>query len=272
MKPIDADLLCEAIFPWGDKDPVDLFKIIQDAPEIRALMFGRWIDVSDDNESGEYMCSCCGTTFVEENRLDNYCRECGAMMIPADKFDSCSYSMYYCHKKLKNCNNCVVLRNRMERGPDNIMNESFTDNMLYRCLDCAYLIEGDNGAWVCDNCGKNICEISNSDCPNCDDNTGTRNLTDEESEIYDSWLNSQATKTGVNLLDDETHHYDRLLDDETGVEVYMTNADKIRQMTDEELANVLQGQCACCAYQLTGCTEKECKKGAYEWLTQEDEQ
>lgn len=49
----------------------------------------------------------------------------------------------------------------------------------------------------------------------------------------------------------------------------MTNADRIRQMTDEDLADVLQGQCACCAYQLTGCTERECKDGAYEWLKQE---
>lgn len=49
----------------------------------------------------------------------------------------------------------------------------------------------------------------------------------------------------------------------------ITNADRIRQMTDEELADVMQGQCACCAYQLTGCTEKECKDGAYEWLKQE---
>lgn len=48
-----------------------------------------------------------------------------------------------------------------------------------------------------------------------------------------------------------------------------SNADRIRQMTDEELADVMQGQCACCAYQLTGCTEKECKDGAYEWLKQE---
>lgn len=48
-----------------------------------------------------------------------------------------------------------------------------------------------------------------------------------------------------------------------------TNGDRIRQMTDEELADVMQGQCACCAYQLTGCTERECKDGAYEWLKQE---
>lgn len=48
-----------------------------------------------------------------------------------------------------------------------------------------------------------------------------------------------------------------------------TNADRVRQMTDEELADIMQGQCACCAYQLTGCTEKECKDGAYEWLKQE---
>lgn len=28
-----------------------------------------------------------------------------------------------------------------------------------------------------------------------------RNLTDEESEVYDSWVNSEAIKTGMNLLD-----------------------------------------------------------------------
>lgn len=51
----------------------------------------------------------------------------------------------------------------------------------------------------------------------------------------------------------------------------LTNGDIVRQMTDEELADVLQGQCACCAYQLTGCTERECKNGAYEWLKKEVE-
>lgn len=49
----------------------------------------------------------------------------------------------------------------------------------------------------------------------------------------------------------------------------LTNGDIVRQMTDEELADVMQGQCACCAYQLTGCTERECKDGAYKWLKQE---
>lgn len=49
----------------------------------------------------------------------------------------------------------------------------------------------------------------------------------------------------------------------------LTNADRIRQMTDEELADVLQGQCICCAHQLKGCTEKVCKDGAYKWLKQE---
>lgn len=51
----------------------------------------------------------------------------------------------------------------------------------------------------------------------------------------------------------------------------MTNADRVRQMTVEELADIMQGQCACCAYQLTGCTEKECKDGAYEWLKQDEQ-
>ena len=179
MKPIDADLLCEQIFPLGKKDIMDIFRIIQDTPELRALKFGRWIDLSDDKESGVYMCSCCGTTFVEENRLDNYCRECGAMMNPQyTEPDSCPYSTYYCHRNQKLCDNCIVCQ-RMEQEIEDIMNDTPTGKYLS---------------------GRVI-----------------RNLTDEESEIYDSWLNSEATDTGENLLDDETYHYDRLLDDETGL-------------------------------------------------------
>lgn len=49
----------------------------------------------------------------------------------------------------------------------------------------------------------------------------------------------------------------------------MTNADKLRQMTDWELADIMQGQCTCCAYQLTECAERGCKDGVYEWLKQE---
>lgn len=58
----------------------------------------------------------------------------------------------------------------------------------------------------------------------------------------------------------------------TGFERKMTNADKIRQMTDEELASILCGQCTCCAYQITDCTEKQyvgCEDGVLEWLKQE---
>ena len=54
----------------------------------------------------------------------------------------------------------------------------------------------------------------------------------------------------------------------------MTNAEKVRQMTDAELASLLCGQCTCCAYQITDCTEKEhvgCEDGVLEWLKQEAE-
>lgn len=33
-----------------------------------------------------------------------------------------------------------------------------------RCKDCAYLIEGDNGEWICDDWGKDIHEVVNDDC------------------------------------------------------------------------------------------------------------
>lgn len=63
--------------------------------------------------------------------------------------------------------------------------------------------------------------------------------------------------------------YNEAAEERRKEEHHMTNADKVRQMTDEELADIMQGQCACCAYQLTGCTERECKDGAYKWLKQE---
>lgn len=50
----------------------------------------------------------------------------------------------------------------------------------------------------------------------------------------------------------------------------MTNGDKIRAMSDEELADVMQGQCTYCAYRLNRCADKECKDGVYEWLKQEE--
>lgn len=54
----------------------------------------------------------------------------------------------------------------------------------------------------------------------------------------------------------------------------MTNAERVRQMTDAELASLLCGQCTCCAYQITDCTDKEhvgCEDGVLEWLKQEAE-
>ena len=39
-----------------------------------------------------------------------------------------------------------------------------TDPVLTRCRDCAYLIEDDEGCYICDDCRKNIFVISDSDC------------------------------------------------------------------------------------------------------------
>ena len=53
----------------------------------------------------------------------------------------------------------------------------------------------------------------------------------------------------------------------------MTNADKIRGMTDEELASLLGGQCACCIYRIE-CTGRqhvgcECEDEILAWLKKE---
>lgn len=38
-----------------------------------------------------------------------------------------------------------------------------TPEML-RCKDCAYLVENENGEWICDDCNKEIHEILDEDC------------------------------------------------------------------------------------------------------------
>lgn len=52
----------------------------------------------------------------------------------------------------------------------------------------------------------------------------------------------------------------------------MTNGDKVRRMEDEDLSKkVLAGQCACCIYQITGCSSdpQDCFDGVLQWLKQE---
>ena len=51
----------------------------------------------------------------------------------------------------------------------------------------------------------------------------------------------------------------------------MTNLDRIRGMTLEELAALLESKaCKCCAYRsLTPCGFKSCKDGIKKWLEQE---
>lgn len=56
----------------------------------------------------------------------------------------------------------------------------------------------------------------------------------------------------------------------------MTNADKIRSMTDEELADILsEHECDKCIYRnlhYYECEEKQCKDGILEWLEKEAEE
>ena len=51
----------------------------------------------------------------------------------------------------------------------------------------------------------------------------------------------------------------------------MTNGDKIRAMTDEELADKLTDKCAVCAYHYAECETKFClcEEGVLKWLKQE---
>ena len=33
-----------------------------------------------------------------------------------------------------------------------------------RCQDCAYLVEGEHGEWICDDCGREIVDILDDEC------------------------------------------------------------------------------------------------------------
>ena len=48
-----------------------------------------------------------------------------------------------------------------------ILNEALKkerDKKFIRCRDCAYLVEGDEAKWICDDCGKDICSIEDNEC------------------------------------------------------------------------------------------------------------
>lgn len=39
-----------------------------------------------------------------------------------------------------------------------------TTKEMVRCKDCAYLVEDENGNWICDDCGREIHEIIDDEC------------------------------------------------------------------------------------------------------------
>ena len=61
----------------------------------------------------------------------------------------------------------------------------------------------------CSNCGK--LAIMEDFCSKCGakvkDGEPTRNLTDEETEIYESWIDHEAKDTGVNIMDGDINGY-----------------------------------------------------------------
>ena len=45
------------------------------------------------------------------------------------------------------------------------MEELFNTPQKIRCRDCACLTEGKNKTWKCDECGKDIHDIPDDECP-----------------------------------------------------------------------------------------------------------
>ena len=39
-----------------------------------------------------------------------------------------------------------------------------TTKEMIRCKDCGYLVENDNGDWICDDCGFEIHEVDDLNC------------------------------------------------------------------------------------------------------------
>ena len=51
-----------------------------------------------------------------------------------------------------------------------------------------------------------------------------------------------------------------------------TNLERIRQMTADELAEIIKHPCRSCAYYIGDCRTKDCTKGIINWLEQESEE
>ena len=53
----------------------------------------------------------------------------------------------------------------------------------------------------------------------------------------------------------------------------MTNGDRIRQMTDEEMADAMrtskEHMCRACTFRNKYCTSDDCRKGYLEWIKKE---
>lgn len=77
------------------------------------------------------------------------------------------------------------------------------------CKKNGYIPSGMGIYYWCSECGKEEPKISDY-CPNCgarmdgDKANNVRNLTDEETEIYESWIDHEAKDTGVNIMDGDT--------------------------------------------------------------------
>ena len=56
-----------------------------------------------------------------------------------------------------------VVKIRRAKG-DHGLEGIFNTPQKQRCRDCCYLVEGDNGEWMCDGCGKDIRDIPDDEC------------------------------------------------------------------------------------------------------------
>ncbi len=85
---IDANTLCNSLFPLGDKDALDIFRIINAAPTIKTERHGQWAYEETIAGMRYFRCTSCekidkGSECIgDENEISwwTFCPKCGAVM------------------------------------------------------------------------------------------------------------------------------------------------------------------------------------------------
>lgn len=145
----------------------DMPNVLRNIPaaDVQPVKRGHWIEVTPKHSQ----CSCCEVTCLIAvypiSAHANFCPNCGAKMLEKPNLPADVQPIVYAHKTI------------------NVGRRSY-------CSNCGKLAIMED---FCSKCGAKV-----------KDGEPTRNLTDEETEIYESWIDHEAKDTGVNIMDGDT--------------------------------------------------------------------